>query len=585
MKKSILLIITMFIALSVQAAGGLNSIFDKAIKKGRSNNGKGVYSIQFPKSKNVQTGEVLQFMRSKKYILTQDYTTRRMIRFGYFEKGMNYLEFIPESELESFIAEMPQTSTIGKAVIYPNSRKETVDVYWSGNVNNGWINGNGIGYTKLNNSMYIVRGGFDNGIPSGICEVVTATPHIEIVGANPPANLSTGAQRLTNSDKRSASFSVGNLNNGCKSLYLNGKYGFINERGDIVASCKYGKIVQEFNNSGYAIVTDPSDDNQEIKIDKQGSKLGYSDNQLRINEEKRLAKIAEEKRVAEEKRRKELKEQDEALYSALCQSVYENYQKMVDLIYEYVERFPEGEHISDVLQYKAAHEKDKAEAEANKNPKKWSKGDKICYRDYKNGLVCGVLQSWNENRTKAKLKIISGEIYNGQTTMILAGEPIYKDKEIWIGTKDGWHGATKLELHQLSESDNLQGMPGGGGSFPSNVYAGNSSNPKLNSVGQQIYWDETVSFSVKGQGVEDQGVIIGLFNKATGMDRASYKVRYTGIVEAVIGDTSVKCIITSAQIIDNLSTCAWQHKREATSRIQEDVGKTRVKQLNEFELK
>ena len=128
-------------------------------------------------------------------------------------------------------------------------------------------------------------------------------------------------------------------------------------------------------------------------------------------------------------------------------------------------------------------------------------------------------------------------------------------------------------------------MPGGSNYQAGNTGSGNSGNPKLNCVGRQIYWDESVSFSVKGTGIEDQGLLIGLFNKATGMDRASYTVRYTGIVEAVLGDTSVKCVITNAEITANTSTCAWKYKREATSRILEDIGKTRVKQLNEFELK
>lgn len=573
MKKQIAFIVSVFFFVSSAYAGGISSLFEKALKAGRNDNGRGAYSLQFPSSKNILVDDALQYMQKKGYILTKDYGTKQMIRFGYYTRAIKSVEFISEAELESYIANMPLITQCGKAVIFPGAKKEIINVYWSGSVNNGSINGNGVGYTKLNNSMYVIKGRFDNGIPNGSCEVVTYTP---VFGKYP--------KFLQHTDQRTVNFTVGNASNGYMPLLMNGKYGFINDKGDIVVSCKYDKVVEGYNTSGFAIVTDPSDGGQEIKINTSGTKLGYSDNQLRINEEKRLAKIAEEQRIAEEKRQKELKEHEERFYNELLFSIDENYQKFIDNVYEYIRRFPEGAHINHVMDFRDAIEDDFKEAERNKNYKKWSKGDKLCYRDTGKGLACGVLQSISGN--KAKLKIISGHIYNGQTTMNIKGEPIYKDKEIYIGLKDGWHLATSRELIQLSEMENLQGgMTGGSNYQVGNTGSGNNGNPKLNCVGHEIYWNEGVSFSVKGTGIEDQGLLVGLFNKATGMDRASYTVRYTAIVEAVLGDSSVKCVITNAEIIDNTSTCAWQHKREATSRILEDIGKTRVKQLNEFELK
>lgn len=295
MKKYVTLIISMSIMLSAQAQG-LDAFFDKAIRNGRSNNGKGSYSAKF-ENKNILVDNVLRFMQKKGYILTDNYSTRRMMRFGTYVKAMGEVNFILRSELESFIANTPQTNTIGKAIIYPNSRKEIVDVYWAGGVKNGWISGNGIGYTKLNNNMYIIKGNFSEGMPYGNCEIVTATPSFSYVGSL--------VGKLGSIDRKTVKYSVGDLNNGYRSLYMYGKYGFINSQGNIIVSCRYGKIVQEFNSAGYAIVTDPSDGDQEIKINTNGTKLGYSDNQLKINEEKRLAKIAEEKRIAEENKRKE----------------------------------------------------------------------------------------------------------------------------------------------------------------------------------------------------------------------------------------------------------------------------------------
>lgn len=456
MKKYITLIITMFIMLSARAES-LEASFSKAIRNGRSNNGTGSYTIQFD-NKNVTVDDVLLFMGKKGYILTESYTTKRMMKFGEYVKAMGTVKFITKSELESFIANTYSSNTMGKAVIYPNSQKETVDVYWSNSVINGRISGNGIGYTKLNNKiMYIIRGKFSDGIPDGTCEVVTATPSII------PGTVS----RLDKTDRKSTNYHVGSLSNGYRSFQMNGKYGFINERGDFIASCIYGNVVQEFSNDGYAIVTDPSDGDQEIKINTNGTKLGYSDRQLKINEEKRLAKIAEEKRLAEEKRQKELNERENKMYNDIVsksQNMEDSYNKMS----EYLRTFTNGIHYDEVLSLKNTLDVRLKETENNKNSKKWSKGDKICYWDMNNGLVCGVLESLSGG--KAKLKIISGHIYNNQNTMTIKGEPMYKDKEIWIGLKDGWHLATDGDFNELANYDNL--MVGNSGDVNSPVASG-----------------------------------------------------------------------------------------------------------------
>ena len=458
MKKQIAIMISVLFCVSSVYADGVGSLFQKALKAGRDNNGRGCYTIQVPSSKNILVEDALQYMRKNGYILTKDYGTKQMIRFGYYAKAIRTVEFIPENELESYIANMPQTNQSGKAVIFPNSRKETVDVYWSGSINNGSINGNGVGYTKLNNCVYVIKGRFENGMSVGSCEVVTATP-VFANGRSP--------RFLQKIDKQNKNYTVGNSNNGYRSLYMNGKYGFINDRGDVIASCKYGNVVQEFNNAGYAIVTDPSDGDQEIKINTNGTKLGYSDRQLKINEEKRLAKEAEEKRLAEEKRRKELNERENNMYNDIVsksQNMEDSYNKMS----EYLGTFTNGTHYDEVLSLKNTLDVRLKEIENNKNTKKWSKGDKICYLDMNNGLVCGMLESLSGG--KAKLKIISGHIYNNQNTMTIKGEPMYKDKEIWIGLKDGWHLATDGDFNELANNDNL--MVGNSGGVNSPVASG-----------------------------------------------------------------------------------------------------------------
>ncbi len=574
MKKQIAFMISVLFFASSAYAGGVGSLFQKALKAGRDNNGSGAYTIHVPSSKNILVDDALQYMRRNGYILTKDYGTKQMIRFGYYASAIRTVEFIPESELESYIANMPKYNQSGTAVIFPNSRKMTVEVYWSGSISNGSINGNGVGYTKLNNSVYIIKGRFENGIPNGSCEVVTATP-VFANGRSP--------RLLQNTDQRKTNYTVGNSYNGYRSLYMKGKYGFINDRGDIIVSCKYGRIVQEFNDSGFAIVTDPSDGDQEIKIDNNGTNLGYSDNQLRINEEKRLAKIAEEKRLAEEKRQKELKEQEQRMYNDIVTD-FQSFEDSYDKICTYLRTFSNGANYDEVARLKRAFDERLAEIEENKNAKKWSVGDKLCYLDKRNGLVCGVLESWNGKKTKAQVRIISGHAYDGHHTFNINGETVYKDKTMWIGIKDGWHLATDGDFMELASNDNIMDQTGGGNRTNRSPSGGNDGNPKLNCVGRQIYWDENVSYYIGNGG---QGLLGSMISSALGTDRVTYRVRYTAVVESVIGDSSVKCIITDAQIVDpsRASYNYLQYKSQATSALLEDMGKTRVKQLDEFELK
>lgn len=326
MKKHITLIITMLIMLSAQAQK-LEAYFDNAIKEGRNDNGKGYYTAQFNGKKNVKINDAIDFMNKKGYILVpgervislyghdkvrelpDGIDVRCISRFGNDYNVMDLACFVQESELESFIANTPLLNTWGKAIIHSNSRKEIIDVFWSGEVKNGWISGKGMGYTRMgynqqkkydNYFIYIINGNFIDGIPYGNCEVTTTTFSIYDNVSGRPARVLSRKR-----DKKTEIYNVGNLNNGYRTLSMNGKYGFIDAQGNIIASCKYGEIVQEFNNAGYAIVTDPSDGNQEIKINTSGTKIGYSDKQLQINEEKRLAKIAEEKRKEEERIQKE----------------------------------------------------------------------------------------------------------------------------------------------------------------------------------------------------------------------------------------------------------------------------------------
>jgi hypothetical protein len=109
---------------------------------------------------------------------------------------------------------------------------------------------------------------------------------------------------------------------------------------------------------------------------------------------------------------------------------------------------------------------------------------------------------------------------------------------------------------------------------------------KLNSVGKTIYWIESVSFDISSG---DEGWLQTIVSDKLGTNRVTYNVKYTAIVEATLGNSAVKCVISNVQIIEEKgvnwhSTNYVKYKSSAMSTLSNDIGKTRVKQLNEFEL-
>ena len=105
---------------------------------------------------------------------------------------------------------------------------------------------------------------------------------------------------------------------------------------------------------------------------------------------------------------------------------------------------------------------------------------------------------------------------------------------------------------------------------------------KLNCVGRTIHWTETVAYDISG----GDGLIMGLIKSAAGLDKVKYEVRYSAVVESNIGETAVKCVITNVQIQDPswASVNYLKYKQYALSDLRENIGKTRVLQLDDFEL-
>ena len=106
---------------------------------------------------------------------------------------------------------------------------------------------------------------------------------------------------------------------------------------------------------------------------------------------------------------------------------------------------------------------------------------------------------------------------------------------------------------------------------------------KKNCEGMTIEWYETASYDIGKGGLGD--AIIGAIGLG-GLNKVSYRVHYKAIVEKVIAQTSVKCIIKSVDIDDpRLASANYlKYRKYAVSDLQENLGKTRVLEFKEFNL-
>lgn len=106
---------------------------------------------------------------------------------------------------------------------------------------------------------------------------------------------------------------------------------------------------------------------------------------------------------------------------------------------------------------------------------------------------------------------------------------------------------------------------------------------RSNLVGKQIYWKETITYEISNG---NQGLVLNLLSSALGANKVSYEVTYGAVVESYIGSTACKAIITVTEINDpNWASANYiKYRKAAQNDINQNIGQTRVKQLNEIGL-
>lgn len=106
---------------------------------------------------------------------------------------------------------------------------------------------------------------------------------------------------------------------------------------------------------------------------------------------------------------------------------------------------------------------------------------------------------------------------------------------------------------------------------------------KKDSEGMQITWTETLSYDLSSGGIGS--ALMGAIGLGA-LNRVDYTVRYVAIVEKVIAGSSVKCIIKNADIESpGWASANWvKYKKYAQAAAYDEVGKTRVLEMDEFDL-
>ncbi len=117
----------------------------------------------------------------------------------------------------------------------------------------------------------------------------------------------------------------------------------------------------------------------------------------------------------------------------------------------YLLKYPSGTYSAEItkLKNKKTQEINRAnKIKTNSNKALWKLGCKLCNQTT-NGIICGVLNQWNENKTKVLVKILTspGGSYEG--------EQLTKNNTIWVSSSGkGWHLCLEDEIQTSLNNDN-----------------------------------------------------------------------------------------------------------------------------------
>lgn len=412
-------------------------------------------------------GQFFTIANSEQILTKNDY-----INHGFFVveiAGGDKFQVLPKDEVDLYI----YNEKIGEPQKWAYSRlsqtgtAETfefgkLDFKWSGNVTDGKINGTGCGFAKISDKQYCyVHAEFVNGLPKGEVKFVKYG-----FNYNPTSGYTSDYKYIFSDWSEGIAY--------VKTPYAT-KWGLANAEGKIVVKNKFYDVVEPFKDGhGVVMMHYGTTDSETTCPDCSGRGTisgcsncggdGYTgwSNDTRCSTcngtgSHRCSNCNGKGKV-------------HAPGTPIIKDI------VIDKDGEFVdwgpiekERLAEQENaekarqqrikdsIARVEQLRIEAERKKAELERkvaiNCNPKLWSKGDHICYSlpNYSGKITCGTLEEWNENHTKAKIKVVTSPSKNATYN----GEQLYKYNTFWIDTKGTkWHKAVDGELETSLEYDN-----------------------------------------------------------------------------------------------------------------------------------
>lgn len=303
------------------------------------------------------------------------------------------------------------------------------DVRWSGEVLGGKLQGQGTGFVAVNGEYLVIDGSFEDGVLQG-----------------------KGKYKYL--DKEYV-VEMGEKSNGYTSYLVDGKYGFVNDKGGTAVPAIYKRIIAPFNNEGYAVVL--NDKNEEVKVNYVGRVLGYTEHQEQLfakakreAELQEMARKADELRKAEEKRKAERKENETRKYNTI-KGYYESFNDaaFATAYDEYMKEYSsDGNHRDEINIMNENTKTRESRIAAGKDIKKWRMGNQVCV-SYNGKILLGLVNKFNEDRSAAEIKVLFGPSgdYNGQT--------LKKDGTIWIQANEGWHLAIEEEISSARSRNSL----------------------------------------------------------------------------------------------------------------------------------
>ena len=287
----------MLLSMFIFGSSAQDKLFQEGLSKERAR--KHFYFAENGKGKGMSLDNLLKYANNHDYLIGH-YTTKEIKRFGDKDTAIEFFYFLPQKEYPSYVFEFATNNTniklsdlskTGSCWLYINGKFSPYNLKWSGNIIDGKLDGEGIGFfiSEDENLYLVTTGKFQKGLPLGSLQVEKF-----VYNKNNPETVSF---------YNISSVNVNNLQEGLASFTAaGGKWGFVSKDGEIVVQPTYESVIKEFSNGKAEVLSD----GKEIIIGRTGNYIDLTDNQKNIEAQKKAKEEQERLRAEQERKQKEI---------------------------------------------------------------------------------------------------------------------------------------------------------------------------------------------------------------------------------------------------------------------------------------